>query len=150
MNIENLIEGQIVSVVMTIGYAPKEPEKFVEIEYIIGTVHQIDTAKNLVQVTHSPDVMVAPQYIHGIPLSALVLKRLGWNEIEIGKLNVPKQKLSSIKTGYERGKYQVFQEYDGTFNFIRSRSCPLEHVEYVHDFQKLGINDLDPSKLLNK
>ena len=135
---------------MTYGFAPDEPEKVVDIDYIIGTIRKIDIPNNLVQVTHSPDVMVAPQYIFGVHISDLVLKRLGWNEIDIEKINVPKQKLSSIKTGYERGKYQVFQEYDGTFYFIRSRSCPLEHVEYVHDFQKLGINDLDPSKLLNK
>ena len=150
MNIKNLEKGQIVSVVNATGFAPEAPEKFIGIDYIIGTVRKIDIPHNLVQVTNNPDVMVAPQYIYGIPITELVLKQLGWAEIEIEKINVPKQKLSSIKTGYERGKYQVFQEYDGTFHFIRSRSCPLELVEYVHEFQKLGINDLDPSKLLNK
>lgn len=150
MNIENLEEGQIVSVAMTVGYAPEESEKLVEIEYIIGKVRKIDTTNNLIHVTHSPDVMVYPQYIQGIPLSELVLKRLGWDEIEIEKINVPKQSLSSIKTGYQRAKHQIFQEYDGRFYYIRSRSCPVEPVEYVHDLQKLGINDLDPSKLLSK
>ena len=150
MKIENLKEGQIVSVVMTIGYAPNESEEFVELEYIIGTVRNIDTPNNLVQVTYSPDVFVLPQYIHGITISELVLKRLGWKEIEKEKIKVPRQRLSSIKTGYERGKYQVFQEYDGKFFYVRSASTPLKPIEYVHDLQDFGINDLDPSKLLNK
>lgn len=150
MKIEELKEGQIVSVIMTIGYAPNEPEKFVEIEYIIGIVRDIDTPNGLVQIAHSPDVVVSPQYIHGIPISELVIKRLGWNEIDCANLNVAPPILPSVKKAYQRDSKQLYQNYAGEFYFSRSKSTQPSLVAYVHELQNLGIHDLEPSKLLNK
>lgn len=150
MDLNNIEKGQIVSVVLTIGYAPEESEQYVDIEFDTVVVCDIDTKKNLIQISNSPKVFVAPQYIQGILISELVLERLGWGKIEAANLDIPKSSLSSIKTGYQRGKDQVFQDYDGRFYFIRSRTSPVVPVKYVHELQKLGINDLQAGALLKE
>ena len=150
MKHEELKIGNIVSVSLTYGATTVENQEFVEVEFDVVKVTDIHQHKPLIKISYSPEVWVLDEAIQGIPISELVIKRLGWTEIDRANLNVAPPILSSVKKAYQRDNKQLYLNYDDEFYFVRSKSTQPNLVAYVHELQNLGIHDLEPNKLLNK
>ena len=150
MKHEELEIGNIVSVSLTYGATTVENQEFVEVEFGVVKVTDIHQHKPLIKISYSPEVWVLDEAIQGIPISELVIKRLGWTEIDRANLNVAPPILSSVKKAYQRDNKQLYLNYDDEFYFVRSKSTQPNLVAYVYELQNLGIHDLEPNKLLNK
>lgn len=148
MDIKDLKIGDVISISPTYGEVMDKNNPIIELTFSVAEIKKLENDSRLICLTNSPsEVWVKDSYIHGIPISDLLLKKLGWHEIEKDMLNHPQANKSSIEKGFSNSHLQLFKDYDNKYYFIRSRSTNIEEIKYIHELQRHGIK-INPTEIL--